>query len=105
MQTPTSPHPNGMPDAGQFCPIYYPQTGEGLKDLARRLAPLLSKSGWQVLFSEGDGGDFFLELKNKEGRCRRLSPDETLAWQALLPQLSGLENLFSNSGPDDRKDL
>ncbi len=105
LQTPIASHPNGTPDAGQFCPVYYPQTGEGLKDLARRLAPLLAKTGWNVRVAEGEQGEKFLELQNKNGQSRRLSSEEAQAWQALLPQLSGLENLFSSSGPDDRKDL
>ncbi|MGH8004186.1 MAG: hypothetical protein ACRECJ_05635 [Limisphaerales bacterium] len=101
---PAIPNPNGTPDAGLFCPVYYPQTGEGLKELARRLAPVLAKTGWRVRLAEGGEGEFFLELQNKEGHSRRISPEEALAWQALLPQLSGLENLFSTPGLHDRKE-
>ncbi|MGE5693005.1 MAG: hypothetical protein ACM3YF_04410, partial [Candidatus Zixiibacteriota bacterium] len=87
-----------------FCPIYHPPTGDDLKDLARRLSPVLARTGWQVLILEGEEGGACLEIRNKDGQSRRLSPDEALAWQALLPQLSGLDDLFSSQGPGDRKD-
>lgn len=90
--------PESSPEEKLFCPVYYPQTGDGLKELARRLAPVLAKTGWRVRLLEEEG-NLFLELRNKEGRSRRLSPEEALAWQALLPQLSGLESFFTNSKP------
>ncbi len=74
-----------------------------MKELAQRLAPVLAKTGWRVRLTEGEKGGEFLELQNKNGQTRRLSPEELAAWQALLPQLSGLENLFSTSGFDDGK--
>ncbi len=74
-------------------------------DLARRLAPVLAKTGWSVRVVEREEGGKFLELQNKYGQSRPISPEELVAWQALLPQLSASENLFSNIGPDDRKDL
>ncbi|MGH7198876.1 MAG: hypothetical protein ACREH5_09095, partial [Candidatus Omnitrophota bacterium] len=79
-------------------------SGEELGTLALRLAPVLTKTGWAVRVVEGERGEKFLELQNKQGRIRRLSPEEVQAWQALLPQLSASENLFSIPGPDDRKD-
>lgn len=103
LQTPALPPPNESPDAGHFLPVYYPPGGEELGALALRLAPVLAKTGWVVRVGEGEQGDKFLELQNKNGQRRRLSPEEALAWQALLPQLSGLDTLFS-SGPNDRKD-
>lgn len=104
-QTVTASRPNGTPEAGPFCPVYYPPSGEELGALALRLAPVLAKTGWSVRVAVGERGEKFLELHNKNGQSRRLSPEEVLAWQALLPQLSRSENLFSNIGPDDRKDL
>jgi hypothetical protein len=104
LQTPALPPPNERPDAGYFLPVYYPPSGEELGALALRLAPVLAKTGWVVRVGEGEQGDKFLELQNKNGRRRRLSPEEAQAWQALLPQLSLTENLFSEIPPGDRKD-
>ena len=87
-----------------FCPVYYPPTGEGLADLALRLAPVLAKTGWSVRLTEGENGEEFLELQNKSGQTRRLSPEEAVAWQALLPQLSGLDELFSDTRHPDGKE-
>lgn len=102
------PPPAEKPERPQneelFCPVYYPQTGDGLKDLALRLAPVLAKTGWAVQLAEGENGDFFLELRNKSGQTRRLSPEEAVAWQALLPQLSGLDELFSDTKHPDGKE-
>ena len=103
-QTPIASHPNKTSENGFFCPVYYPPTGEDLGALALRLASVLAKTGWVVRVAEGEQGEKFLELQNKNGQRRRLSPEEALAWQALLPQLSGLDNLFSSYRPDDRKD-
>ncbi len=104
-QTPAVGNSKGTPDAGLFCPVYYPQAGAGLLDLARRLAPVLARTGWNVRVVEGEEGEKFLDLKNKYGQSRRLSPEEALAWRALLPQLSDGETLFPTPKPDDRKDL
>lgn len=99
---PVAPGPIIPDDGGVFCPIYYLQAGGGLKDLARRMAPVLARTGWVVRVVEGE--EKFLEIQNKNGQRRRLSPEEALAWQVLLPELSGWENLFSSSEPLDRKE-
>jgi hypothetical protein len=101
---PIAPDPNESAKAGLLCPVYLPPTADGLKELARGLSPVLARTGWQVLILEGEEGGACLEIRNKDGQSRRLSPDEALAWQALLPQLSGLDDLFSSPGPGDRKD-
>lgn len=75
-----------------------------MKELARRLSPILVKTGWRVRLTEGENGEEFLELQNKNGQSRRLSAEEVVAWQALLPQLSGLDELFSGTGHPDGKE-
>ena len=75
-----------------------------MKELALRLAPVLAKTGWRMRLTKGENGEEFLEFQNKNGQTRRLSPEELVAWQALLPQLSGLEELFSDSGEPDGKE-
>ena len=101
---PVSKEPDKPEADGLFCPVYYPPTGEGLADLALRLAPVLAKTGWAVRVAEGEQGEKFLELQNKNGQTRRISPEELVAWQALLPQLSGLDELFSGTGHPDGKE-
>lgn len=86
------------------CPIYYPKTGPGLRELALRLGPILKRAGWEVHVVAGDGGDEFLQLQNKSGHSRRVSPEELVAWQALLPELLGREELFSETGSNDGKE-
>lgn len=101
---PVALKPEGAGKEEFFCPVYFPPTGEGLAELALRLAPVLAKTGWGVRLAEGEQGEKFLELQNKNGQTRRLSPEELVAWQALLPQLSGLDELFSDPVPPDGKE-
>ena len=77
-----------------LCPVFYPPTGEGLKALVLRLAPILKRTGWEVRVVQEENGEEALVLQRGNGQTRRLSPDELTAWQALLPQLAGVETLF-----------
>jgi hypothetical protein len=84
--------PNRSPQSVEngFCPVYYPKTGEGLINLALRLAPILQKTGWEVQIVSAEEGDY-LELCDSKGEreSRRLSDDEQLVWQVVLNQLGG----------------
>ncbi len=92
-----SPPVLGKPGSPQkeahVLPVYHPPTGEGLKALFFRLAPILAKTGWGVRVVRDENGQEALELQ-RGGTTRRLTPDELTAWQALLPELAGGETLF-----------
>jgi hypothetical protein len=79
-----------LSERNRYCPVYFPKSGGELKQLASVLGPVLEKTGWEIRISAA-GKESFLELIDRRngGASRRLSPDEIVAWQAILPELMG----------------
>ena len=90
-----NPH---FPNGGDFCPVYFPKSGDELKKLASILNPILGKMGWGVRFSV-ENEESFLELfdKDKKRPDRRLTPEEIVAWQAILPELLGAGSILKDA--------
>jgi len=95
-----------FPNGNEFCPVYFPKSGDELKKLASLLNPILEKTGWGVRFSVDNEGSF-LELfdKGQKRPSRRLTPEEVVAWQAILPELLGAGSVLKDGSKQNRRGL
>lgn len=93
-----------FPNEDEFCPVYFPKSGDELKKLAFILNPILEKTGWGVRFSV-ENEESFLELfdKGKKRPSRRLTPEEVVAWQAILPELLGAGSVLKDGSKQNRR--